>query len=153
MIRYGELLREIRMLRGLRQIDIAKIHNISNFSYSSIERGRFNPTAPTVKALQESTFYTTKEKESLDFLYKDIVNEQKKNIDNKEYLKKISKQKQRRVRKIRQVRKEERLIRNNPNFYKKLNSLGDLKNVDINDPKLQDIRESVSGKRYWKGES
>lgn len=152
MIRYGKLLREFRNKRKLRQTDVAKANSMSNFSYSSIERGHFTPNAPTVKALLNSSFYTKKELEKLNKLYNKIVKERAVNKENKEYFKKLKEEKEKNIKRRKKERKEERLIRNNPNFYKKLNKLGDLSKVDINNSKLQDIRELVSGKRYWKGE-
>lgn len=145
MIRYGELLKKIRLSKKLTQLEMAKSHNMSNYSYSSIERGRVGHTAKTVKSFLNSDMYTSKEKEDLNKVYSNIVNEHKEQKRKESLFLKNRK-------KCRQNRNEDMLIRNNPEFYKKLNSLGDLSKVDINDSKLQDVRELVSGKRYWKGE-
>lgn len=155
MLQFGEELRKIRRSRKLRQIDIAEKHDMSGYSYSSIERGRFLPDSPNVIKLLNSNFYTAAEKEHLSVTHKQstVDHERKKNDEKyQKELRELQEVRDYQSSKRKQARKKERLIKNIPGFYKKLNNLGNLSEVDINNPKLQDIREAVSGTRYWKGE-
>lgn len=152
MLRYGKELRRIRKERKLRQIDVAKAIGMSGYSYSSIERGKFLPDSTNVVRLLNSRFYTPEERERLKEVHEISELEFHEKRNNKEYQKKLKKIEEYQSSRKRKKRKEERLIRNMPNFYKELDALGDLSKLDVNDTELQDLREAVSGKRYWKGE-
>lgn len=152
LLNYGKELRKIRNERGLRQVDVAKATGMSGFSYSSIERGRFLPNSPNVLKLLNSRFYTPEEKQKLKNVHEiSTLNFHKKQND-KEHQKKMKEIKDYQSSKRRKERKEERLIKKIPDFYEKLDNLGDISKLDINDKRVQDLREKLTGTRYWKGE-
>lgn len=148
MIRYGRKLREIRSVRGLRQVDVAKELGMSAYSYSSIERGEFLPESHNVIKSLNSTFYTVEERKELKKEH-ELSKKEYFERQHKEHLKEIDfYESSKRTGK----RNEKRLIKKMPGFYEELDSLGDLSKLDVNDKRIQDLREKLTGVRYWKGE-
>lgn len=112
---YSRYLKEYRIARNLTQNDFSKMAGLNEGVYSHIERGKFVYFNDNVRVFLYMDELTDSERKKLQ----DIIENEE--LDS---MKESNKYR----------------IKNIPGFYRDLNALGNIQDLDKNDPKLQALR-------------
>lgn len=135
---FSQCVREIRTERGKTQREFAVVVGLKFGTYGSLERYPVNYNSHSIKTIMQSSIYTKEEKSRLQEAY-----DAKKEKEPKQYFPNSRKNYTTRDKRTFKIHLCNRRIGDVPDFYEKLNALGDLQEIEDDDAGLMSLRREL----------
>lgn len=143
---FSQTLKKIRMDKGMEKKEFAKLTGLSYAIYHLVETDAPSYRANSVKRVMNSIFYSKDDWETLQAVY------EKKKAKDIVWLKESRKQRYKKMRKSwdanqRDVYPVNKTISEIPDFYEKLNALGNLEELPKDNPQLINLQKELGVRR------